>query len=55
METAARIGAYKYVECSALTDSGVHEVFETAVKAITLKRDKLLLFPVKSIRCCVIC
>lgn len=50
-----RIGAYKYVECSALHDTGVREVFENAVKAIYHKKERLLLFPTKSLRCCTIC
>lgn len=52
METAAKIGAFKYVECSALTGKGVKEVFEQAMRAITQKSDKFLLFPPKSLRCC---
>ena len=30
---ATKIGAYAYVECSAITQEGVYEVFETAVRA----------------------
>lgn len=32
-EVAKSIGAYKYVECSTIMDTGILEVFQTAVQA----------------------
>lgn len=40
-ETVCRkIGAFKYMECSALTNEGVREVFEAATKAALLSISK---------------
>ncbi|PMD32636.1 Rho GTPase Rho1 [Hyaloscypha variabilis F] len=39
-EVAKKIGAYKYLECSALTKEGVAEVFEHAARAAILPRKK---------------
>ena len=54
MEVAARLGAYRYVECSALSGKGVRDVFENAIKAMSSKTDKLLLFPTRALQCCTI-
>jgi Ras family protein A len=35
-----KIGALKYMECSALTNEGVREVFEAATRAALLPRSK---------------
>ena len=35
-----KIGAYKYLECSARTNEGVHEVFENATRAAMTKKEK---------------
>ncbi len=33
-ELAAKINAFKYMECSAMTQLGLKDVFDTAVKAV---------------------
>lgn len=38
IDIAKRIGAYKFMECSAKLRIGVEEVFETAVKAAISKK-----------------
>ncbi|RIB10512.1 putative GTP-binding protein rhoA [Gigaspora rosea] len=38
LHVSQRIGAYKYLECSAKTGEGVHEVFEHAARAALLTR-----------------
>jgi Ras homolog gene family, member A len=35
-----KIGAYKYLECSAKTNEGVRDVFECATRAALLRRPK---------------
>lgn len=37
---AKRIGVVAYVECSALINEGIHEVFETAVRAAIVYQNK---------------
>jgi Ras family protein A len=42
LKVAKKIGAYAYVECSALTYEGVEEVFETAARAaLKMKKKKM--------------
>lgn len=33
-ELASKINAYKYMECSAMTQNGLKDVFDTSVKAV---------------------
>jgi Rho family protein len=47
-DTAAQIGARKYLECSSLTGEGVDDVFEAATRAALLTFDK------ERSSCCVI-
>lgn len=47
-DTAAQIGARKYLECSSLTGEGVDDVFEAATRAALLTFDK------RQKSCCVV-
>jgi Rho family protein len=47
-DTAAQIGARKYLECSSLTGEGVDDVFEAATRAALLTFDK------ERSSCCVV-
>jgi Rho family protein len=47
-DTAASIGARKYLECSSLTGEGVDDVFEAATRAALLTFDK------RKSSCCVV-
>jgi Rho family, other len=39
-DTAAQVGARKYLECSSLTGEGVDDVFEAATRAALLTFDR---------------
>lgn len=39
-ELATKINAYKYMECSAMTQAGLKDVFDTAVKAVLFGANK---------------
>ena len=47
---ATEIGAYKYVECSALTQGGLKQVFDDAIRCVLLQKSK----PVKKTSKCII-
>ena len=40
-QMAKEIGAVKYLECSALTQEGVHQVFEDAIRAAIVVKPKV--------------
>ena len=40
MAVSQKIGAYKYLECSAKSQDGVKEVFEHATRAALLAKSK---------------
>ena len=40
LQIATKINAYKYLECSAKSNDGVHEVFEHATRAALMHRKK---------------
>lgn len=40
LSVAQKIGAYKYLECSAKANDGVKEVFEHATRAAMLSKPK---------------